>query len=546
MSTSLEGSTPAVVAKTTSPPPVVVKPTPTPTPTPTPKPTPTPTPKPSPTPTPSPSSPAAHEVPSSSSVKSKAVKTVTHKTTASSTATHKAVAASSSGSHPNAGMIAGVIVLCFAVAGVAAFFFLRYKKQKTARQKSGLWLESPGYLGALGAAGDGPQTKENPATPRPYVFDGGFGNGHQSPPPPPPKEEDEKSPNLMDSYSSSTALLSPPPSAFAPRPRTPDLPADPYASVHHVLADAQATRPDSGPMLLYSTPRQEENVFGTQQQQDALSRSLSNASSRTVQRGGGENPQTLPLNLSLGPGASGPGNNGTMMPVPMPVNVPSPILPPSSNAPSQTPQLTFSPTPTQNGNFAAVAGGMPVPRPFSASTNEPRTSVASSHITQSTQNRKVYPVIRTYIPTLLDELRVSVGDFVVVVNEFDDGWGFCEKVGDPDGSAGVVPLECLDRTNGPVQLASEPGPPAYSAGPSSGLPGGLLSAQPTKPGFAPSSVGHTSASPSVASARSVGAGRSSASDNMSQQQTPDSHRISARFSSFHVDFDAIRASGSQS
>ncbi|KAF9509206.1 hypothetical protein BS47DRAFT_173612 [Hydnum rufescens UP504] len=61
-----------------------------------------------------------------------------------------------------------------------------------------------------------------------------------------------------------------------------------------------------------------------------------------------------------------------------------------------------------------------------------------------TQN--AYPVIRTYIPSLLDELRVSVGDVVRVIREYDDGWAYCERVGDPDGAAGVVPLECLDKS----------------------------------------------------------------------------------------------------
>lgn len=202
---------------------------------------------------------------------------------------------------------------------------------------------------------------------------------------------------------------------------------------------------------------------------------------------------------------------------------------------------------------------MPVPRPFSSATGESRSpSVTSSRITQSTsQNRKIYPVIRTYNPTLLDELRISVGEFVVVVNEFDDGWAFCEKVGDPDGAAGVVPLECLDRTNGPMQL-SDLGPPAYSAyagpGSGSGVGGssnassmsGLLNPHSPKAGFMPSSVGHTSASPSVTSAGSGDVRLSVASNDLSQSggvsQSP--HRISARFSSFHVDFDAIRASGS--
>lgn len=171
--------------------------------------------------------------------------------------------------------------------------------------------------------------------------------------------------------------------------------------------------------------------------------------------------------------------------------------------------------------------------------------------------------MRTYNPTLLDELRVSVGEYVAVVNEFDDGWGYCEKIGDADGAAGVVPLECLDRSKGSISLEDLQGlmsPPAYTAstsGASSSTAGVgeaststvLQSGGPpmmTKSGVpaAPASVGHTSvASQSLASSSAPAAAGTSGTDAQGQAQTTelDSHRISARFSSFHVDFDAIHS-----
>jgi len=48
----------------------------------------------------------------------------------------------------------------------------------------------------------------------------------------------------------------------------------------------------------------------------------------------------------------------------------------------------------------------------------------------------------TFIPTLPDELSLTMGEVLRVVNEYDDGWALCAN---RMGEQGMVPLDCLDR-----------------------------------------------------------------------------------------------------
>lgn len=53
-------------------------------------------------------------------------------------------------------------------------------------------------------------------------------------------------------------------------------------------------------------------------------------------------------------------------------------------------------------------------------------------------------VRRPFLPTLDDELPVSPGNLVRVLEPFDDGWCFCELVkGGAEGSKGLIPIDCL-------------------------------------------------------------------------------------------------------
>ena len=58
-----------------------------------------------------------------------------------------------------------------------------------------------------------------------------------------------------------------------------------------------------------------------------------------------------------------------------------------------------------------------------------------------------YAFVRcTYIPNLPDELSVTVGETIRVLNSYDDGWALCVN---SRNEQGVVPLECLNVGNTP-------------------------------------------------------------------------------------------------
>jgi len=62
-------------------------------------------------------------------------------------------------------------------------------------------------------------------------------------------------------------------------------------------------------------------------------------------------------------------------------------------------------------------------------------------------------VARTFIPTLPDELHISNGEQIYVLNVFDDGWALCTNI---HGEKGVVPVECLQRFGAPAEMQLQP------------------------------------------------------------------------------------------
>lgn len=51
-------------------------------------------------------------------------------------------------------------------------------------------------------------------------------------------------------------------------------------------------------------------------------------------------------------------------------------------------------------------------------------------------------VLKTFVPTLPDELAITSGERIIVIESFDDGWAQVRRSGAKE--SGVVPLECLD------------------------------------------------------------------------------------------------------
>jgi len=55
------------------------------------------------------------------------------------------------------------------------------------------------------------------------------------------------------------------------------------------------------------------------------------------------------------------------------------------------------------------------------------------------------------VPTLADEMAVTVGDKVKVIRAFDDGWALVERVSEGMGAAaaqgkgtpGLIPIDCM-------------------------------------------------------------------------------------------------------
>ncbi|KAF7440257.1 hypothetical protein PC9H_000601 [Pleurotus ostreatus] len=57
-------------------------------------------------------------------------------------------------------------------------------------------------------------------------------------------------------------------------------------------------------------------------------------------------------------------------------------------------------------------------------------------------------VVSTFIPSLPDEMSISMGETVRVLAEYDDGWALCMN---GRGEQGMVPLECLGQDNSTQQ-----------------------------------------------------------------------------------------------
>ncbi|KAJ6622902.1 hypothetical protein B0H10DRAFT_1787288 [Mycena sp. CBHHK59/15] len=52
-------------------------------------------------------------------------------------------------------------------------------------------------------------------------------------------------------------------------------------------------------------------------------------------------------------------------------------------------------------------------------------------------------VVNAFTPTLDDELLIKVGETVRILEEYQDGWAFVQRVGRIDAPRGVVPRTCI-------------------------------------------------------------------------------------------------------
>jgi len=113
---------------------------------------------------------------------------------------------------------------------------------------------------------------------------------------------------------------------------------------------------------------------------------------------------------------------------------------PTSSGAAGVPALT--PPPMSYNN--------PLPQPITARVQSPTLTAGAAAVSLSPASAGAnYAYVRcTYIPNLPDELSVTVGEMVRVLNAYDDGWALCLNA---HNEQGVVPLECLDRNNAPLR-----------------------------------------------------------------------------------------------
>ncbi|KAF8582291.1 hypothetical protein K439DRAFT_1635408 [Ramaria rubella] len=128
----------------------------------------------------------------------------------------------------------------------------------------------------------------------------------------------------------------------------------------------------------------------------------------------------------------------------------APKVPEMSQASLQSPSALSQPP------LSYDPGAPPPASPFAApSLRAPsHTSISPNGSTSVSTATEVAIVARTFIPSLPDELHISNGEQIYVLNAYDDGWALCANLHDDQG---VVPLECLERsTSAPVEMQLQP------------------------------------------------------------------------------------------
>jgi len=88
---------------------------------------------------------------------------------------------------------------------------------------------------------------------------------------------------------------------------------------------------------------------------------------------------------------------------------------------------------------------VPVPVVPSSIYNHPRLEGAENVESVYGDNVPVdaVTVITTFIPSMPDELTVSLGETLRLLTKYDDGWAMCMK---SSGEEGMVPVECLEKS----------------------------------------------------------------------------------------------------
>ncbi|KAJ7578519.1 hypothetical protein C8J56DRAFT_350276 [Mycena floridula] len=124
--------------------------------------------------------------------------------------------------------------------------------------------------------------------------------------------------------------------------------------------------------------------------------------------------------------------------------IPMPPTPPEPAKGAPTP-----PTPPATRSRALLppsppAEPLPSPaRSTSFSKQQSKSMAKPSHYRSASSDSKVMKVINTFVPSLPDELKISVGDSVRFIEQHDDGWCTVQLLGKSDSQRGVIPRFCI-------------------------------------------------------------------------------------------------------
>lgn len=90
----------------------------------------------------------------------------------------------------------------------------------------------------------------------------------------------------------------------------------------------------------------------------------------------------------------------------------------------------------------------PVPSPRTSSYG-PSSPLYKTPATARPKNGKKLPrlmvVTCTFVPSLADELPIRLGETVRLLEEYEDEWCLCQRVGKSDAEKGVIPRFCLQE-----------------------------------------------------------------------------------------------------
>ncbi|KAF7296276.1 hypothetical protein HMN09_01096900 [Mycena chlorophos] len=133
--------------------------------------------------------------------------------------------------------------------------------------------------------------------------------------------------------------------------------------------------------------------------------------------------------------------------IPLPPSPPTqklgPVIPPTP----PTPPAKKKPNPFSLAPHDQALDMPPIPSavlsPARSESFAAHQSMAFARTNAAPAPERLMTVVNPFVPTMDDELPITVGETIRVLEEFHDGWGLVQRMGRGDAPKGVVPMTCL-------------------------------------------------------------------------------------------------------